>query len=144
MLDDGIDSIASTVLTPGGPIRFFVTHTIPPMNGRFWARRNRHLWLLGQRIVDFRRRSPSTRVVVIGDLNLTPWSPFFADLTRQSKLRRAIHRFDAIPTHHSVLDAFPFGLLIDHALIDESISCSEYSVSSDFGSDHRAVTIELN
>jgi endonuclease/exonuclease/phosphatase (EEP) superfamily protein YafD len=137
-----IESIAATVTIADQDYRVFATHPLPPMGPGAFADRNLHLKQLAKRIRSFQTQSPQTPMVLLGDLNLTPWSPIFADLERSSDLVRACEGFDVTPTWYRY-PAFPFGLVLDHGLISDHLRCVSHIVGPDIGSDHRSVTLTL-
>ncbi|MAI72845.1 MAG: hypothetical protein CMM01_18325 [Rhodopirellula sp.] len=81
---EAIDSIAVTVVVEQvrgneEKFRLFVTHPLPPMNGDLFEKRNRHLEDVADRIHSFCEQASAIPVVLLGDLNLTPWSPWFLE-----------------------------------------------------------------
>ncbi len=76
---------------------------------------------------------PTLPVILVGDLNLTPWSPHLATFEQASHLRRAVTGWNLTPTWYR-FPAFPFGLVLDHALISEHLICNRHQVGSDMGS----------
>ena len=62
--------------------RLLGIHTLPPMGSRNFQHRNLYLDQVATTVRDYRNRDPETPVIVAGDLNLTPWSPFFPRLLR--------------------------------------------------------------
>ena len=138
-LNEAINSIA--VNCQG--YHLIATHPLPPMRNQMFRSRNEHLSMLGGRVKQLNRQSPDVPVAVMGDLNLTPWSPLFGDFEKASGLRRAKSGFGITPTWYARFDQFPFGLVLDHFLISDSLGCSEYRVGNDCGSDHRSVSVRL-
>ncbi len=138
-----IESIAATVTIAGQDYRIFATHPLPPMGPSAYANRNLHLEQLADRIDTFRTQSPQTPVVLVGDLNLTPWSPLFADLEQSSGLHRVCEGLGVAPTWYR-FPSFPFGLVLDHGLISEQLHCLSHVVGPDIGSDHRSITLTLS
>ena len=137
-----IESIAVTVTITDQDYRIFVTHPLPPMGPSAFADRNLHLKQLADRTRTFQTQSPPTAVVLVGDLNLTPWSPIFTDVEQASRLMRACERFDITPTWYRY-PGFPFGLVLDHGLISDHLSCLAHLVGPDIGSDHRSITLTV-
>lgn len=138
----GIESITATVKIVDQAYRIYATHPLPPIGARGFSARNAHLSQLALRIKKFQTQSPATPVVLVGDLNLTPWSPLFADLERASGLVRAGCALDMTPTWYR-FQSFPFGLILDHGLISKHLQCISYTVGPDIGSDHRSITLTL-
>ncbi len=120
------------------PFRLIATHPVPPMTQSLFERRNLQLWSISQAVND----SPLPTAVV-GDLNLTPWSPFFHRLGSDCQLKR-VGRWEAFqPTWYAKRDWWPLGLTIDHILITPGLRASEFRVGPAMGSDHRSVTATL-
>ncbi len=86
-------------------------------------------------------RSEKAPYFVAGDLNVTPWSPVFADMLAEGELKDSGlgHRID----NTWLMRQVPFGLPIDHVLVSKDISVAERAVSSPVGSDHRALFARL-
>ena len=83
-------------------------------------------------------------VVVMGDLNLTPWSATFRGFTQDAGLSAHPHQRGLETTW---LSRFPlFGLAIDHVLTSPDIQLIESEIGGDVGSDHWPViaTITLD
>ena len=138
-LNSEIESIEATILN----MRIIATHPLPPMGERGFAMRNEHLEGISQRVMMAKANSPEIPVIVMGDLNLTPWSPHYDAFQRRTRLRRARTGFAIEPTWYSGASVFPFGLVLDHVLTSEQLRCVHYEVGGDVGSDHRAVIVEL-
>jgi len=122
--------------------RVFATHPLPPMNRSQFAQRNDQLRDVARRVKEHRQQLPGVPAMLVGDLNLTPWSPWFTELQSQSGLIRGINTFTLTPTWYRY-SGFPFGLVLDHGLVDQSLVCTDYKVGPSIGSDHRSITIRL-
>ena len=143
MLDAGsplsTPSISATFeLASGQPLRVIATHPLPPMNEAYW--RSRNLWF--EQVAALVRSSGAERTIIAGDLNCTPWSPWFERLCRQSGLRNSSlgHGLGIswMPIPISVC-----GLPIDHVLVGESIRVHDRQIGPDVGSDHRPVIVDF-
>lgn len=104
--------------------------------------RDRGVWRSAQLALAARlaaeRKGPA---VLVGDLNLTPWSPAFSRLVDTSSLRDSALGRGVVPTW---LSSIPFiGLPIDHVLVSPDIGVRARRVGPDVGSDHFPVTAEL-
>lgn len=137
-----IESIAATFTVQQHDVRVFATHPLPPMGPENHLYRNAQLDAIADRIQTCRNQNPDQAVVLVGDLNLTPWSPVFRRLEQTSGLRRAGSGFSMQPTWYRYA-VFPFGLMLDHALISNDLRCLTHEVGPEAGSDHRAVTVQL-
>lgn len=140
--DEAVQSIVAIVNLNGQRFQVVATHTFPPMGNGGFLHRNRHLQMLAKEVQFLRKQTPDVPVIVVGDLNLTPWSPVFANFASAAGLQRASQPFQCAPTWYRY-PAFPFGLVLDHVLTTDELTCSSYSVGSDIGSDHRFVTVGL-
>jgi endonuclease/exonuclease/phosphatase (EEP) superfamily protein YafD len=123
-------------------IRVFVTHPLPPVGSRNFAHRNKHLALLAKRIQQHRNDDPECSRLLLGDLNLTPWSPFFSDLCSSSGLKNAAVGHGLQPTWYCG-NLFPFGLVLDHALHCNDLRCIRREILPANGSDHRAIIFDM-
>jgi len=136
---ESIRTIAITVTDQENQYRIIATHPLPPIGRRGFRARNEHLDMLAAQMKDL---PDGTSQVIVGDLNVTPWSPIYTDFLEATKLRRAQNGFDLTPTWYQ-WPYFPFGLVLDHCLISKDLKCVSHEVGPDTGSDHRSVTIEL-
>lgn len=86
-------------------------------------------------------RAPEGRVVVMGDLNTTPWAPAFRDLLSLGRLQDAAlgSTFHATWRSRSPL----FGLPLDHVLVGPGMAIRKRSVLPRMGSDHMPVIAEM-
>ncbi|MCG8652771.1 MAG: endonuclease/exonuclease/phosphatase family protein [Pirellulales bacterium] len=140
-LNTKIESIAAKIRVNGKVHWIFATHPLPPIGRIRYRVRNEHLQQLAAKIRET-VNDPSVPTILVGDLNLTPWSPHFDSFQETSGLRRATTGFDVTPTWYR-FPAFPFGLVLDHALISEEVICQAHDVGPASGSDHRSVTVTL-
>lgn len=140
-----VPSISAQMIWEGQPVRLFATHPIPPVNSRYFQARNRHLELLSERIRMQREIMGETATVVVGDLNLTPWSPWYKKFTADAGLDDCIRGDQAAvltPTWYR-WPLFPFGLVLDHGFCGGALVCTNREILEDIGSDHRPVLLEF-
>lgn len=136
--EDWLPSIEAEIQLPNHRIRIISTHPVPPMGQRGFELRNRQLNVLADRVAAFRSYHPRDSVIVVGDLNLTPWSPVFDDFLTRSGLKNAASGHGLEPTWYR-WKFFPFGLLIDNGLYAGSLQPEDRAILPDMGSDHRGV-----
>lgn len=81
-------------------------------------------------------------VVVIGDLNATPWAHSFQTLASRADLVNSAEGYGIQPTWPSDL---PFGLNlpIDHMLHSPMLTTTAREIGPDLGSDHRPLTVTV-
>ncbi len=118
-------------------IGFVGIHPPPPMSAGLAAMRNDVFRALPDAIAKI---SPGS-IIVAGDFNSTPWSPYFADLLAATGLHDSALGFGIWPTWNSSL--LPLGLNIDHVLIGAGIAVRDHQVGGDVGSDHVPVIVDL-
>lgn len=85
--------------------------------------------------------APSGRAIVAGDLNLTPWSPVFADLLARGGLRDSGIGRGLVATW--LTRFILLGLPIDHVLVSDAFDVRDRRIGPDLGSDHLPVIVEL-
>jgi endonuclease/exonuclease/phosphatase (EEP) superfamily protein YafD len=113
-------------------VTLIVSHTMQPLmfakDGFKW--RNQHLEEgIGDYVAHLK-----TPVILMGDLNITLWSPYYKKAIDYSGLRNARAGFGLLPT-------FPAGLPglsipIDHCLVSRDISVLNIKTGNYVGSDH--------
>lgn len=134
--DDELPSVAVTVEAEGG--RFFLlgTHPLPPGSPGSARARNAQFRQIAALV-----RAQTVPVVVLGDLNTTPWSPFFADLLRESGLRASLPGRGLRGSWPAWL---PVGkILLDHCLVSPGVAVREHRLGPRVSGDHLPVMIEL-
>lgn len=117
-----------------------------PMNKKSAIKRNRILAVAARRIA-LEITSPSSEAlyhgrVLLGDLNITPWSPYFSDMTRISGLRDAQNGKGLMGTWPGLLGD-KISIPIDHLLVSKEIRVKSREVSPRLGSDHLPVITTL-
>jgi endonuclease/exonuclease/phosphatase (EEP) superfamily protein YafD len=119
------------------PLTVIGAHTMPPKGRSGFLERNTQLADLGS-LSDAHEGA----VIVMGDLNVTSWSPFFADLLSAGGLRDSRVGFGVQPTWpaRNPLLRIP----IDHVLVSEGVSVHARGTGPYIGSDHLAVICEIS
>ncbi|MBL8251884.1 MAG: endonuclease/exonuclease/phosphatase family protein, partial [Candidatus Competibacter sp.] len=112
------------------------THPLPPMNGELARLRNEQL----ARLAEFARQSPYP-LVVLGDLNVTPWSPFFGQLLADSGLRDGRGGRGILPTWP--VGWPPLWISIDHVLVSDGVRVRQWQTGEEIGSDHYPVIVDF-
>lgn len=135
-----LPSIEATIEFQGQQVRLYATHPLPPIPVAGFADRNQHLTELAEHIRHYRQLHDSHAVLVMGDLNVTPWSPLFQDFRQQTGLHRSDGGLE--PTWYA-RPLFPCGLVLDHILHDDRLACTACDVGGAAGSDHRLIRSEF-
>ncbi len=133
--------VEATIKLPGraAPLALYAIHVPPPISGAFAEARNAKL----EHIARLTAAQPKATPVVVGDFNLTPWSPYFKRFIANSGLvdLRAPRRFDH--TWPVTFDNASLGLAIDHSFAHPSLRMLRRQIGPDLGSDHLPVTVTL-
>ena len=113
------------------------THPVPPQ-GRIGSDvRNAQFAELGRLVPTI-----ETPVVLVGDLNATPWSHHYRRLIRETGLVNASCGQGVRPTWPAVFPA-PMRIPIDHCLCSEEFTVVKTHVGRDVGSDHLPLIVDL-
>ncbi|WP_283433751.1 endonuclease/exonuclease/phosphatase family protein [Neorhodopirellula lusitana] len=124
-----------------GGYRVIGVHTYPPMGASGFGYRREQLRFLADFVGEDLKMAE--RTIVVGDLNVTPWSPHFVDFVEAAQLRRTGLGLNVAPTWF-VRPTFLMGLTLDHILIGKGLHCTEFAVGRDCGSDHRSVSATIS
>ncbi len=143
----GLDSSGGSMLVTldinGHPYRIAAIHPTSPMSPSNFKRRSDHMAKVQAGIKKWQEGHPDEPVVMIGDFNLTPWSPHFVDLLKSTGLRHVAEGTGMEPSWYA-LPVFPFGLVLDHCLISKQLKLQSYRFGPSVHSDHRVLTVELS
>ncbi len=129
-------ALLARITTGNGRLSLLAAHPPPPVNDTLFAARNDQLHRAATLL---RRLGP--RTVLLGDLNTSPWSPFFSELLQRSGLASAREGFGLLPTWPSF---FPLTMIpIDHCLISRDARVKAIKTGPHIGSDHLPLVIDL-
>ncbi len=129
-------SVVARLKLGGKIVTVIGTHPLPPVNLNNAQSRNRQVEALAR----LAKETPHP-ILVLGDLNMTPWSPHFGDLLRRSGLRDGRKGFGIQATWPA--DTVLLRIPIDHCLVSPDIVVLDYRVGPEIGSDHRPVVIDF-
>jgi endonuclease/exonuclease/phosphatase (EEP) superfamily protein YafD len=131
--------VEATIKLPGraAPLALYAMHAPPPISGEFAHGRNAKL----EHIARLAAAQPTATPVVVGDFNVTPWSPYFKRFISDSGLRdvRNAHRFDH--TWPVIINNAYLGFAIDHSFAHPALRVVKRTIGPDLGSDHLPVTV---
>ena len=134
--DVGVPTVAVSLEVEGQPLQILGLHTHSPLSLDAMRRRDRELERGAQR-----SQSGGRPTVLLGDLNVSPDSPVFARLLKQSGLRDGMAGSGWRPTWRA--DFYPLALRIDHVLASPEICFESAEVGPSISSDHRPVRANL-
>ncbi len=118
-------------------IEIIGVHFTPPLNPRMARARRTEI----EDLTTYAERLGNPRLAILGDFNLTPWTPFFVRLLTRTGLRDATEGLGVRSTWFS--DLAPFGLPIDYILVGPEIQVLDERVGRHIGSDHYPLTADL-
>jgi endonuclease/exonuclease/phosphatase (EEP) superfamily protein YafD len=124
----------------GHSFRFAVAHAFPPKSAHLYRLRNRQLESLASALASAHARRDDP-LIVVGDLNATPWSPVLHDFEARTGLRSARIGQGPLPTwpSWSPLIRVP----IDHVYHSESVRTDKLMQVPLPGSDHLGLLADL-
>ncbi len=112
------------------------THPPPPEGRQHSEYRNEQL------LVAAHEMDPGRSRIMVGDFNLTPWSPWFREILRRGNLVDSARGWGVAPTWH-LFPSWLGGVKIDHVLISPDIVVEHHQTGPYVGSDHRAVVVDI-
>jgi endonuclease/exonuclease/phosphatase (EEP) superfamily protein YafD len=117
-----------------------VAHLPPPVGADISALRNGELDAIAAALA----ANPQRNTVLMGDLNLTPWSYWMRKLRAGTGLRDAQLGLGYAPTW--MVWGLPqrLGLPLDHTLVSDRMQVLERTVGPDLGSDHLPIVTTLS
>jgi endonuclease/exonuclease/phosphatase (EEP) superfamily protein YafD len=117
------------------PLALIATHLRSPVTPSDAVARNRQLGALVRRIA----AEPALQKIVVGDLNITRWSPLYAQLTDVAGMRDGQEGFGLGASWPSPFGRW-LGIPIDQTLVSPGVRVVYRSVGPHLGSDHLPVT----
>jgi len=130
-----VPTINCTVTVEGKEIRIIATHPMPPRNKAHMEFRDEHLMEIANTI------RGQEDVILLGDLNLTPWAHTFHKILEISSLKDTRKGFGLQPTWPTYNSLFL--IPIDHCLVDKDFVVLNRETGPYTGSDHYPVVIKL-
>jgi len=86
-------------------------------------------------------RRQANPVLVLGDLNATPWSSVLQSLEGSADLRNSAYGYGVQATWPS--RAGPLGIPIDQLLYSRELTVTDRSTGPTFGSEHRSLWVTI-
>jgi endonuclease/exonuclease/phosphatase (EEP) superfamily protein YafD len=119
------------------PLTVISIHTQSPRSRATTRKRNAQL-------VDLARylRSKTGAVLVAGDFNLSPWSPYYRQFLKESGLFSAQRPGTLTPTWPSLLP-LPFRVGIDHLFLSKGFRVIRFFPGKPSGSDHSPIIADI-
>ena len=132
-----VPTVIAELVTPSGKLTVIGTHPLPPADGVRTGLRNAQLEQIPALV-----REAGSPVVLLGDLNTTPWSAVFGNLLKASNLRDSSRGRGVQPTWPAQL---PLSWIpIDHFLHSPELQVISKRTGPAVGSDHLPLLVEFN
>ena len=131
-----VPSIQAVIELQNQQVNLLATHPLPPVTPDLKQQRDKQLKGIAGLVLQGEKP-----VVVVGDLNITHWSPVYHEFIKQSGLVNARQGRGVLPTWPSRLSFI--GLPIDHVLYAGDIAVKSIYTCDDIGSDHLPLVAEL-
>ncbi len=131
----GVPTLIASVAAGGAPLDIVATHPLPPYGREYSEMRNEQLERLAEAV------DASRPVVLLGDLNTTPWNHYFRRFVERSGLRNGARGHGLQFTWPSFF--LPARIPIDHVLCSPSVTVLRLAIGPDVGSDHLPVVAEV-
>jgi len=132
----GVPAVSAVVDLDGRGLRLVGAHLYPPESGPWAALRNVQLENLAERFG--RLEGPG---LLCGDLNVSPWSPWFGRALRRGRLRDSSLGFGVQPTWPARFP--PLWIPIDHCLVTSGVRVVDRFTGPDVGSDHLPLVVDF-
>ncbi|NJO57076.1 MAG: endonuclease/exonuclease/phosphatase family protein [Richelia sp. RM2_1_2] len=143
-------NLIATVLINNQPVEFIGTHPFVPIKPSIFHRRNLQLAALSDYI-----QKVEVPLIVAGDFNLTPWSPYYRMFVSRTKLHNTRLGYGILPTwirDTSYLN-YPKWLVfimenflnipIDHCFVSNDFKVAGIHLGNNSNSDHAPVINDL-
>jgi endonuclease/exonuclease/phosphatase (EEP) superfamily protein YafD len=129
-------ALTATLEIHGRSFQLLGIHATWPMGRRRSGLRNQQLRFLGE----FARAHPGP-LIIMGDLNVSPFSSHFQAFLAAGDLKSAAQGYGWQPTWPTFLP--PAGIQIDHALSNAAVVVTDFRRGAPVGSDHLPIIIEF-
>lgn len=129
-------TIVATIKYQGKDVIVMGTHPNYPVSKIGFIQRNSQLKAMADYIATINKP-----VILMGDFNITMWSPFYQRFIRESKLKNGRIGFGLQPTWPAFL---PFlAIPIDHCFVSQNIQVINSRTGDNVGSDHLPIIADL-
>jgi len=123
----------------GRSVLICAVHPPAPTDRGRWLNRNKEFERLGADAV-----AAKEPVILIGDFNSTPFSPYFNRLLKNGKLCDSEQGKGIQPSWNALLKVVPPLVPIDHCLTSNQFTVLERYLGPNVGSDHLPVIVKLH
>jgi endonuclease/exonuclease/phosphatase (EEP) superfamily protein YafD len=132
----GVPSLVGELDLDGRRLTILGTHPPPPISAEYSAFRNGQLDEVANYLM-----SVSGPKILVGDLNMSPWSYYFGRLLRRTNLRDSSRGRGIQPTWPT--RSMWLRIPIDFCLVSEEITIGSKTIGTDIGSDHFPLMVDV-
>lgn len=143
-------NLIATLSIHNQPVEFIGTHPLVPVKPSTFHRRNLQLAALSDYI-----KKVKVPVIVAGDFNLTPWSPYYRRFVKTTKLHNTRLGYGILPSWIRstsylnypkllifVMENF-LSIPIDHCFVNDDFQVAGVHIGNNANSDHAPVITDL-
>ena len=134
--DADVPSILARLDIGGRGVTVLGAHTLPPVGKEYSMLRNDHLARIPE-VVDHY----DGPFILMGDLNVTPWSPYFGELQKKTGLVNSSRGHGIVATWPT--DLWPLRIPIDHFLHTPDLIVLSKKRGPAIGSDHFPLIVDF-
>ncbi|MEM7726720.1 MAG: endonuclease/exonuclease/phosphatase family protein, partial [Cyanobacteria bacterium P01_A01_bin.45] len=139
-------NLLATIEINQKPVQLIATHPVIPVKMDTFHRRNRHLDV----IADFVKQE-TLPLILLGDFNLTPWSPYYRRFTKKTGLHNASLGYGIMATYPRYTNYVRYpkyiipliNIPIDHCFVSQEFKVANYRVGNNANSDHAPIIADL-
>jgi len=143
LVGEAFPALAAKITVPGwsAPLQVYAIHPPPPVSGELAELRNQYM----KKLATMAAARGSAPTIVAGDLNATPWSPWFRDFIRTSQLRDSQNGLGLLATWPAATAQYSsfLGIPIDACLHSDKLQVATRALGPELDSDHLPVITEL-
>ena len=127
-------------LQDGNLVSAYTVHPPPPISRLMHKQRNEDIQTVASAILNDKNEN----IVFLGDLNITPYSPYFRDFIKDTGLKNQYSSPHLFPTWPSIFASPFFQIPIDHILHKGRMELVSKHRAPHMGSDHYPVVAEFS
>jgi endonuclease/exonuclease/phosphatase (EEP) superfamily protein YafD len=139
-------NIVATIEQHNRKIKIIGTHPLVPVKADRFIQRNQHLQAIGNYL-----KNTKESIVLLGDFNLTPWSPYYRQLIKNTALQNTRLGFGTLPTWIRPATHFKYpnwllpivNIPIDHIFVSKDLKVVHTYTGDSGNSDHAPLISEL-
>lgn len=147
-------NLTMTIQVGALPIALIAVHPFPPINTTLLQMRNTAFEAISTYVQKQNAQQQKNPVLMIGDFNVTMWSPYYKKLEQQTGLNNSRKHFGVLPSWPANMANYfnpAFSWLspliqipIDHCLASDALNVTDMRIASDVGSDHLPIVVDFS